>query len=305
MNSLPRWRQSKQWAQIISQSLGTLIAGNLKKFNHQKVSSIPQLVQNLKSVLVEEWKPAVQEIWWLAQKSYNHPHLVAAGAIPHLLSSLSTNASEVQEAVLQSLNALLTMKEIVNINLKKTFHYLVKVLKYGNNWSLELAVNIISKIMDNQSSEVLDFYMVLDKSGVIATFKELSIYGSPLQQQFANIALPWFPSFEVLDSLYAMQMMSRWRLGDVTTDSNDMNSDDYSRHATINVGSTYTLVQAMRNVRDRGGFVSDGLKQVFSEDVVSEDLGFDWKRLPPPSNLNFNGMPLDECFKIFKSFIHA
>lgn len=261
-------------------------------------------MQNLKSVLVEEWKPAVQEIWYLAENSDNHPHLVAAGAIPHLLSSLSTNASEVQEAVLQSLNSLLNMKEIVNINHKKAFHYLVKVLKYGNNGSLELAFNIISKILDSQSSEDLDFYMVLDKSGVIATFKELSIYGSPLQQRFANIALPWFPSFEVLDNLYARKMISRWGLGDFTSDSNDMNSNDYSRHAIINVGSTYTLVQAMRNVRDRGGFVSDGLEQVFSEPCMWEDFGFDWKRLPPPSNLNFNGMSLDDCFKIFKTFIH-
>ena len=99
--------------------MGALIAGSSKKVNNQKASSIPQLVQNLKSVLVEEWKPAVQEIWWLAEKSDNHPRLVAAGAIPLLLSSLSTNAPEVQEAVLRSLNALLTMKEIVNINVKK------------------------------------------------------------------------------------------------------------------------------------------------------------------------------------------
>lgn len=283
--------------------MGALIAGSSKKVNNQKASSIPQLVQNLKSVLVEEWKPAVQEIWWLAEKSDNHPRLVAAGAIPLLLSSLSTNAPEVQEAVLRSLNALLTMKEIVNINVKKTFHYLVKVLKYGNDWSLEFAYNIISRILDSQSSEDLDFYMVLDKSGVIATFKELSIYGSPLQQRFANIALPWFPSFEDLDNLYDMQMFSRWELGDFTSDSNDMNSDGYSRHAAINVGSTYPIVQAMKNVRDRGQVVSDYLEQVFSEPCMDECFEFDWQRLPPPSNLDYNGMPLDEYFKIFKSYI--
>lgn len=283
--------------------MGALIAGSSKKFNNQKVSSIPQLVQNLKSVLVEEWKPAVQEIWWLAEKSDNHPRLVAAGAIPLLLSSLSTNAPEVQEAVLRSLNALLTMKEIVNINVKKTFHYLVKVLKYGKDGSLEFAYNIISRILDSQSSEDLDFYMVLDKSGVIATFKELSIYGSPLQQRFANIALPRFPSFEDLDNLYDMQMFSRWELGDFTSDSNDMNSDGYSRHAAINVGSTYPIVQALRNVRDRGQVVSDYLEQVFSEPCMDECFGVDWQLLPPPSYLDYNGMPLDEYFKIFKSYI--
>jgi hypothetical protein len=285
--------------------LGASIAGILKKFNNQKVSSIPQLVQNLKSVLVEEWKPAVQEICWLAKKSDNYPRLVAAGAIPLLLSALSTNASEVQEAVLQTLDALLTMKEIDKINLKKAFHYLVKVLKYGNNGSLEFAVNIISKIINSPSSEDRDFYMVLDKSGVIATFKELSIYGSPLQQCFANIILPYFPSFTYLDSLHFMQMFSRMELGDFTSDSNDMHSDDFSRHAFLNVGSTYQLVQAMRNVRDRGDIGSSGLENVFMEPCMSEYFGNDWIRLPPPSNLDLNGMPLEECFKIFKSFVHV
>lgn len=258
-------------------------------------------MQNLKSVLVEEWKPAVQEIWYLAENSDNHPHLVAAGAIPLLLSSLSTNALEVQEAVLQSLNTLLTMKEIVNIDLKKTLHYLVKVLKYGNNGSVQFAVTIISKIIDSQSSADLDFYMVFDKSGVIATFKELSIYGSPLQQSLANIVLPWFPSFEDLDQLYTMQMFSRLDMGHFTPESNDMNWDDYSRHAAINVGSCYPIVQAMRNVLHRGAVGSNYLEQVFSEPCIEECFGCDWKHLPPPSNLDFNGMPLDEYFTIFRS----
>lgn len=262
-------------------------------------------MENLKSVLVEEWKPAVQEIRWLAENPDNHPHLVAAGVIPLLLSSLATNALEVQEDALQSLNALLAMKEIVNINLQKTLHYLVKVLKYGNEASLECAVNIISKIMDSQSSADLDFYALLDKSGVIATFKELSIYGSPLQQWLANIALPWFPSFEDLDNLYTMQMLSRWNLGDFRSDSNDMDRDDYSRHAAINVGSTYPIVQAMRNVRDRGEVVSDFLQQVFAEPCMMECFGCDWKHLAPPSNLDFNGMLLDDFFTIFRSYVHA
>lgn len=285
--------------------MGALIAGILNKFNNQKVFSIPQLVQNLKSVLVEEWKPAVEGIYCLAENSDNHPRLVAAGAIPLLWSSLSTNSSEVQEAVLQTLDALLTPKEIDKINLKKAFHYLVKVLKYGNNESLESAVNIIFKIINSPRSKDRDFYRVLDKSGVIATFKELTINGSPTQQCFANIILTYIPSFNHLDFLHTMQMFSRRELGGFTSDSDDRHSDDFSRHAFLNVGSTYQLVQAMRNVRDRGGFSSNGLEQVFMEPCMHEFFGNDWMRLPPPSNVDFNGMPLDECFKIFKSLVHV